>query len=413
MTNNNKDNGDNDDDDQGVDYYLAAAAAAAANVKTVDPSAADGGGYEWGKKGDYGGDPVWAKIRETAKVDADAEPLLSSYMYMSVLSHDTLEQAISFVLANRLADSTLLPTQLMEMFNSVLFADDGEGRFVRSALRHDIRATYERDPACNSYVHAVLYLKGFHALQAHRIQHALWNRGQRLLALTMQARISTVFAMDLHPAARMGKGILIDHGTGVVIGETAVVGDNVSILQGVTLGGTGKDVGDRHPKIGKGVLVGAHSTILGNITVGKGAMIAAGSLVLKPVEKHVMVAGAPAKKVGMALSSAPALEMAQELRTVPTPPTFCDDLEEAMRKQAEKKQEDEAGRLSIFEAEECLDVSLTVDLEECVEARKIGSGGGGSVKKKSSAAGGSNTTVKEGKIAEEEDDEEDALWYSI
>lgn len=120
-------------------------------------------------------------------------------------------------------------------------------------------------------------------VRAHRIQHALWKRGQRLLALTMQARISTVFAMDLHPAARMGKGILIDHGTGVVIGETAVVGDNVSILQGVTLGGTGKDVGDRHPKIGKGVLIGAHSTILGNISVGKGAMIAAGSLVLKPV----------------------------------------------------------------------------------------------------------------------------------
>lgn len=133
----------------------------------------------------------------------------------------------------------------------------------RTSTGRDIQAVYERDPAIDNYVHALLYLKGFHALCAHRIQHALWNRGQRLLALTMQARISTVFAMDLHPAARMGKGILIDHGTGVVIGETAVVGDNVSILQGVTLGGTGKDVGDRHPKIGKGVLIGAHSTILG------------------------------------------------------------------------------------------------------------------------------------------------------
>ena len=147
--------------------------------------------------------------------------------------------------------------------SQVLFAADADGVFVRDAIRKDIKAIYQRDPACFSYVHALLYLKGFHALQAHRIQHALWKRGQRLLALTMQARISTVFAMDLHPAARLGKGILIDHGTGVVIGETAVVGDNVSILQGVTLGGTGKDVGDRHPKIGKGVLIGAHSTVLG------------------------------------------------------------------------------------------------------------------------------------------------------
>jgi|TARA_B100001142_G_scaffold213181_1_gene211299 serine O-acetyltransferase len=136
----------------------------------------------------------------------------------------------------------------MEIFNSVLFADDKEGVFVRAAIRRDIEAVNERDPACESYVHALLYLKGFHALEAHRIQHTLWNRGQKLLALTLQARISTVFALDLHPAARLGKGILIDHGTGVVIGETAVVGDNVSILQGVTLGGTGKEAGDRHPK---------------------------------------------------------------------------------------------------------------------------------------------------------------------
>jgi len=268
-------------------------------------------GYEWSE-----GDPVWDIICTLAKKDAASEPLLSSYMYMSVLSHDTLEQAVSFVLANRLADSTLLPTQLMEIFNSVLFADDDEGVFVRSALRADIRAIRDRDPACASYVHALLYLKGFHALQAHRIQHALWNRGQKLLALTLQARISTVFAVDLHPAARLGKGILIDHGTGVVIGETAVVGDNVSILQGVTLGGTGKDVGDRHPKIGKNVLIGAHSTILGNIKIGKGAMIAAGSLVLKPVAPHVTVAGAPAREVGRTSKSrAPALDMKQELGT--------------------------------------------------------------------------------------------------
>ena len=309
-------------------------------------------------------------------------------MYMSVLSHDTLEQALSFVLANRLADSTLLPTQLMEIFNSVLFAADVDGVFVRDAIRKDIKAIYQRDPACFSYVHALLYLKGFHALQAHRIQHALWKRGQRLLALTMQARISTVFAMDLHPAARLGKGILIDHGTGVVIGETAVVGDNVSILQGVTLGGTGKDVGDRHPKIGKGVLIGAHSTILGNITVGKGAMIAAGSLVLKPVAPHTMVAGAPARAVGQARAPAPAIEMSQEILDVkvgaesdrggPTERFLSfrgdlsnRDLEEAMRVEAERKEREKDERLSIWDAEECLDSSVK-DLEECVEARAKG-----------------------------------------
>ena len=352
----------------------------AAQVQTVSPD-----GYEWGPDGVYKDDPVWDIITLLAKKDAAAEPLLSSYMYMSVLSHDTLEQALSFVLANRLADSTLLPTQLMEIFNSVLFAADADGVFVRDAIRKDIKAIYQRDPACFSYVHALLYLKGFHALQAHRIQHALWKRGQRLLALTMQARISTVFAMDLHPAARLGKGILIDHGTGVVIGETAVVGDNVSILQGVTLGGTGKDVGDRHPKIGKGVLIGAHSTILGNITVGKGAMIAAGSLVLKPVAPHAMVAGAPARVVGQANAPAPAIEMSQEivdgggLAGGPTERFLSfrgdmsnRDLEEAMRVEAARKEREKDERLSIWDAEECLDSSVK-DLEECVEARAKGS----------------------------------------
>ena len=149
-------------------------------------------------------------------------------------------------------------------------------------------------------------------MQGYRIAHALWQRGQRLLACALQSRISEVFAVDIHPAARIGRGILLDHGTGVVIGETAVVGDRVSILQGVTLGGTGKETGDRHPKIGEGVLIGAHATVLGNITVGEGAMIAAGSLVLKPVGAHAMVAGAPAKEVGRVAERFPALTMRQE-----------------------------------------------------------------------------------------------------
>ncbi len=166
-------------------------------------------------------------------------------------------------------------------------------------------------------------------MQAYRIAHALWARGQTLLAFALQSRISEVFAVDIHPAATIGRGILLDHGTGVVIGETAIVGDRVSILQGVTLGGTGKETGDRHPKIGQGVLIGAHATILGNITVGEGAMIAAGSLVLKPVAAHAMVAGAPAKEVGTAAERFPALSMRQE--------GFCAEWEEAQRAQADAR----------------------------------------------------------------------------
>jgi serine O-acetyltransferase len=183
---------------------------------------------------------------------------------------------------------------------------------VRLAARCDLSATRARDPACRTHADCLLYFKGYHSLQAYRIAHALHTRGQTLLATALQSRISEVFAVDIHPAARIGRGILLDHGTGVVIGETAVVGDRVSILQGVTLGGTGKESGDRHPKIGEGVLIGAHATILGNIRVGEGAMIAAGSLVLKSVAAHVMVAGAPAKEVGRASDWFPSLGMRQD-----------------------------------------------------------------------------------------------------
>ncbi|XP_057841916.2 serine acetyltransferase 2 isoform X2 [Cryptomeria japonica] len=182
---------------------------------------------------------------------------------------------------------------------------------IWAAMRAEARleAVKDRDPSCRSYSWALLYLKGYHALQSYRVAHALWNRGQRVLALALQSRISEVFAVDMHPAARIGKGILLDHGTGIVIGETAVIGDRVSMLQGVTLGGTGKEVGDRHPKIGSGVLIGAGATILGNITVGKGAMVAAGSLVLKDVPPHSMVAGTPAKVIGFLDEQNPSLTM--------------------------------------------------------------------------------------------------------
>ena len=285
-----------------------------------------------------GGDSVWEAIREEARRDAAEEPMLSSYLYATILSHASLEQSLIFVLANKLADSTLLPTQLMEIFSDVLVEDKSEaGTTFREALREDIAAFKERDPACVGYSHALLLFKGFHALEAHRIQHALWNRGQDLMALALQSRISAVFSLDIHPAARLGKGILIDHGTGVVIGETCVIGDHVSILQGVTLGGTGKVNGDRHPKIGSHVLIGAHSTVLGNIQVGAGSMISAGSLVLKPVEPHTMVAGSPAKVIGKVRDTKPALLMDHHI--TPVAPTFCDDLEEAVRRQVDAENE--------------------------------------------------------------------------
>ena len=275
---------------------------------------------------------MWDAIRREATVDAAAEPMLSSYLYASILSHETLEQSLSFVLANKLADSTLLPTQLMEIFNTVLLDETEAGRFIREAVRADVAAFKERDPACVGYAHALLNFKGFHALEAHRIQHALWDRGQKLMALALQSRISAVFSLDIHPAARLGKAILIDHGTGVVIGETCVIGDSVSILQGVTLGGTGKATGDRHPKVESHVLIGAHSTVLGNIKIERGSMISAGSLVLKPVKARTMVAGSPAKVVGQVRASEPELVMDHHI--APSASTFVDDSKEVARSRA-------------------------------------------------------------------------------
>eukprot|EP00195_Chlamydomonas_chlamydogama_P012263 CAMPEP_0202902354 /NCGR_PEP_ID=MMETSP1392-20130828/16805_1 /ASSEMBLY_ACC=CAM_ASM_000868 /TAXON_ID=225041 /ORGANISM="Chlamydomonas chlamydogama, Strain SAG 11-48b" /LENGTH=402 /DNA_ID=CAMNT_0049589103 /DNA_START=281 /DNA_END=1489 /DNA_ORIENTATION=+ len=249
---------------------------------------------------------IWTDIRSEAEQDAASEPLLSSFLYASILAHDSFEQALAFVLSNRLANTTMLPTQLFEIFHEVLKRDDD----VRCGALADLEACKDRDPACMSLSHALLYFKGYHAIQAHRIAHALWKRQQRVMALALQSRISEVFAVDIHPAARLGKGILLDHGTGVVIGETAVIGDNCSLLQNVTLGGTGKEVGDRHPKLDNNVLVGASATILGNIKIGEGSQIAAGSLVLKAVPPHTMVAGSPAKSVGTVTGN-PAQKMLQ------------------------------------------------------------------------------------------------------
>ncbi|KAK2966859.1 hypothetical protein RJ640_027818, partial [Escallonia rubra] len=251
------------------------------------------------------GDPIWDAVREEAKLEAEKEPILSSFLYASILSHDCLERALGFVLANRLQNPTLLATQLTDIFCDVLIHDRG----IQRSIRLDVQAFKDRDPSCLSYCSALLYLKGYHSLQTYRVAHALWKKGRKVLALALQSRISEVFAVDIHPAAQIGEAILLDHGTGLVIGETAVVGNRVSLMQGVTLGGTGKEIGDRHPKVGQGALIGASATILGNIKIGEGAMIAANSLVLKDVPPHSMVAGIPAMVLGYIDEQDPSLTM--------------------------------------------------------------------------------------------------------
>lgn len=255
--------------------------------------------------GSFVSDPIWDAVREEAKLEAEKEPILSSFLYASVLSHDCLEQALGFVLANRLQNHSLLATQLMDIFCDVIMHDRG----IQRSIRLDVQAFKDRDPSCLSYCSAMLYMKSYHSLQSYRVAHALWNQGRKVLALALQSRISEVFAVDIHPAAKIGEGILLDHGTGVVIGETAVVGNRVSLMQGVTLGGTGKETGDRHPKVGEGALIGASAIILGNIEIGEGAMIAAGSLVLKNIRPQSMVAGIPAQVIGFVNEEDPSLTM--------------------------------------------------------------------------------------------------------
>nr|KYP67996.1 putative serine acetyltransferase 2 [Cajanus cajan] len=252
-------------------------------------------------------DPIWDAIRKEAKLEAEKEPILSSFFYSSILSHNCLEKALAFALANRLQKPTLLATQLMDTFFNVMKQDKG----IQQSIRLDIQAFKDRDPACLSYCSALLYMKGFQSLQVYRVAHALWGQGRKILALALQSRISEVFGVDIHPAAKIGDGILVDHGTGVVIGETATIGNRVSLMQGVTLGGTGKETGNRHPKVAEGVLIGAHASILGNIRIGECVMIAAGSLVLQEVSPHSIVAGVPAKVIGRVHDHYPSLTMQQ------------------------------------------------------------------------------------------------------
>jgi len=252
-------------------------------------------------------DPVWRQITEEARQMIAGEPLLGSLLHNNILHHPSFERALAFRFALKLA-SPELSEQILREIADEAYADDP---VLGDAARADVMAVHDRDPACDRFLQPVLFFKGYQAVQAYRVGHWLWRRGRRDMARFVQMRISEMFGVDIHPAARIGKGIMIDHAHSIVIGETAVVGDNVSMLHSVTLGGTGKEDGDRHPKIGNGVLIGAGAKVLGNITVGHCSRIAAGSVVLAEVPPCKTVAGVPARIVGEAGCDQPAISMDQ------------------------------------------------------------------------------------------------------
>ncbi|MBG1231290.1 serine O-acetyltransferase [Aestuariivirga litoralis] len=250
-------------------------------------------------------DPVWDRLRHEAEEIARAEPGLGGFVYSSVLAHSSFENALMHRLAQRLGSADLGADAIVSAFGDALMREPDIGH----AARADIIATFDRDPACHRYIDPLLYFKGWQALQAHRMAHRLWEMGRKDFALYLQSRSSIISSIDINPNARIGKGIMIDHGHDIVIGETSVIEDNVSILQGVTLGGTGKESGDRHPKIRQGVLIGAGAKILGNIEIGRCSRVAACSVVLHDVPPNTTVAGVPAKIVGKAGCAEPARAM--------------------------------------------------------------------------------------------------------
>ena len=254
-------------------------------------------------------DPVWTRIRSEAEGVAQREPELSSFIYENILHHDSLETAVVHRVAQRLDHADVSADLIRQAYRDALDDQPVLGEIFRA----DIVAIADRDPATNRLIEPVLYYKGFHAIQTHRLAHWLLAKGRKDFALYLQSRASVVFQCDINPAARIGRGIFLDHATGLVVGETAVIDDDVSILHDVTLGGTGKEHEDRHPKIRRGVMIGAGAKILGNIEVGHCARIAAGSVVINSVPNNVTVAGVPAKVVGEAGCPEPSRAMDQML----------------------------------------------------------------------------------------------------
>jgi serine O-acetyltransferase len=254
-------------------------------------------------------DPVWARVRDEAEEITRRAPELATFILSTVLNHDKLEQAVADRVAARLDHPDVSGGLIRQAYDELFEMEPSVG----DVMRADIVAVTERDPATTRYIEPILYFKGFHALQTHRLAHFLWNKGRKDFALYLQSRASSVFDVDINPATKIGRGVFIDHGTGVVIGATAVIEDDVSLLQGVTLGGTGKERGDRHPKIRRGVLIGAGAKILGNIEIGHCSKIAAGSVVLSPVPHNKTVAGVPARVVGETGCDEPSRQMDQLL----------------------------------------------------------------------------------------------------
>jgi serine O-acetyltransferase len=268
-------------------------------------------------------DPVWHRICDEATAAITAEPLMGGLIHAGILHHKSFEGALAYRISMKLASPEMSEQILREIADQAY----RETPSLVSAARADLVATYDRDPACHRFMKPLLFFKGFQAVQSYRLAHWLYLKDRKDLAYFIQMRTSEMFGVDIHPAARIGQGIMIDHAHSIVVGETAVVGDNVSMLHSVTLGGTGKEDDDRHPKIGDGVLIGAGAKVLGNIKVGNCSRIAAGSVVLEEVPPMKTVAGVPAKIVGEAGCSQPALSMDQILKTVSyTAPTLKPEL---------------------------------------------------------------------------------------
>ncbi|WP_028302954.1 serine O-acetyltransferase [Oceanospirillum maris] len=258
---------------------------------------------------------LWREIQDEARLEAEREPFLASYFHSTIIGHSDFSGALSYLLAIKLADDVMPAVSLRELI---------EGSFssscqIMTATCQDIVAVRDRDPAITQLSTVLLYLKGFQALQAYRVAHCMWCHGRRSMALYLQSRISQVFQVDIHPAAKIGRGVMFDHATGIVIGETCVIEDDVSIMQNVTLGGTGKECGDRHPKIREGVLIAAGAKIFGNIEIGVGAKVGGGSVVLDNVPPHTTVVGVPAKIVGSSGCAKPALDMNQQISSSEIP----------------------------------------------------------------------------------------------
>ncbi|WP_299180047.1 serine O-acetyltransferase [uncultured Neptuniibacter sp.] len=252
---------------------------------------------------------LWDEITAEAEKEVIQEPVLAGFYHANILGHQSLCSALAYLLSRKLHDDAV-PAVTFRLVIEEVFREAPE---ILQAICADIAAVRTRDPAIDKYSTVLLYLKGFHAIQAYRVAHYMWHQDRKSMALYIQSRVSSVLQVDIHPAAKIGHGVMFDHATGIVVGETSVIENDVSILQSVTLGGTGKESGDRHPKIREGVMIAAGAKIFGNIEIGSGAKVGGGSVVLDAVPSHTTVVGVPARAVGHPQCDKPALDMDQNI----------------------------------------------------------------------------------------------------